>query len=180
LSYRLFYFEKNGQDGSFKPSYVYPREALVASSTHDLATLSGFWEGCDIEARKTAGLIDEGAYWGQINDRRREKQAMLDRLHAENLLPYGYARDAGQVRRVDGALHNAAIGFLAQAPSMILLLNQEDLTLEQYQQNLPGSTAQYPNWQRKMKAKVEELGSARWRGYAEMFRDQLARTGRNG
>ncbi|MBV9761196.1 MAG: 4-alpha-glucanotransferase [Acidobacteriaceae bacterium] len=179
LSYRLFYFEKNGHDGSFKPSHEYPRQALVASSTHDLATLTGFWEGCDVEARRAAGLIDDGAYWSQIGERRRERQAMLDRLHMEGLLPHDYPRDAGQLSKVDGALHNAIVGFLARTPSMILLLNQEDLTMEQYQQNLPGSTAEYPNWQRKMKVKVEDLGAEARRGYAEMFRDQLARTGRN-
>jgi 4-alpha-glucanotransferase len=178
LSYRLFYFEKNSQDGSFKGSFEYPRQALVASSTHDLATFVGFWNGCDIEARKAAGLIDENAYAAQVHGRSREKQRMLDRLHAENLLPQDYPRDAAQVPAVDGHLHNAMIGFLAQTPSMILLLNQEDLTMESCQQNLPGSTAQYPNWQRKMKSKVEDLLSSAWQGYANMFRDQLARTGR--
>lgn len=180
LSYRLFYFEKNGSDGSFNHSYEYPRQALVASSTHDLPTLTGFWNGCDIEARKAAGLIDESGYWSQINDRKREKQRMLDRLHSENLLPRDYMRDAERVPKVDGALHNAMIGFLAQTPAMILLLNQEDFTMEPYQQNLPGSTAEYPNWQRKMRMRIEDLRSPEWQGCAHMFRDQLARTGRTG
>jgi 4-alpha-glucanotransferase/(1->4)-alpha-D-glucan 1-alpha-D-glucosylmutase len=83
------------------------------------------------------------------------------------------------VPEVDGALHNAVVRFLAQAPSMLLLLNQEDLTMEQSQQNLPGSTAEYPNWQRKMRWKVEELRSPQVEGYANMFRDQLARTSRS-
>lgn len=178
LSYRLFYFEKNPRDGSFKASTEYPRQALVASSTHDLPTITGFWAARDAEARRAAGLIDDAAYRTQINDREREKQRMLDRLHAENLLPESYPREAERVPEVDGALHNAIVGFLAQVPSILLLLNQEDLTMEQNQQNLPGSTAQYPNWQRKMRWKIEELRSPHVQGYANMFRDQLARTDR--
>ena len=99
-------------------------------------------------------------------------------LHAENLLPPYYPRDAAQIPELDGDLHNAVIGFLAQVPSMILLLNQEDFTKETEQQNLPGSTAQYPNWQRKMKLKIEDLRSPAAQGYSRMFRDQLTRTGR--
>jgi len=178
LSYRLFYFEKNPHDASFNYSGEYPHQALVASSTHDLPTLTGFWSGCDIEARKAAALIDESAFQSQWRERDREKQRMLDRLHSEHLLPHDYPRDARQIPKVDGPLHNAIIGFLAQVPSMILLLNQEDFTMEPYQQNLPGSTAQYPNWQRKMRLKLDELRSPAAQGYANMFRDQLARTGR--
>jgi 4-alpha-glucanotransferase/(1->4)-alpha-D-glucan 1-alpha-D-glucosylmutase len=79
---------------------------------------------------------------------------------------------------VDGELHNAIVGFLAQVPSMLLLLNQEDFTKETEQQNLPGSTAEYPNWQRKMKIAIEDLRSPALESYAAMFRDQLQRTGR--
>jgi len=70
------------------------------------------------------------------------------------------------------------VGYLASVPSMILLLNQEDFTKETDQQNLPGSTAEYPNWQHKMKVRVEELSSANWQPYAAMFRNHLVRAGR--
>jgi len=178
LSYRLFYFEKH-HDRSFKCSREYPPHALVSSTTHDLPTIAGFWTCRDIEARKAAGLADERGYRSQLEDRKREKQQILDTLHAENLLPEHYPRNAEHVPEIDGDLHNAIIGFLAQVPSMILLLNQEDFTKETEQQNLPGSTAQYPNWQRKMKVTVEELRSPSWQPYAAMFRHQLARTGRH-
>ena len=178
LSYRLFFFEKNHRTKAFKKSHEYPRQALVASSTHDLPTVAGFWKFRDIEARRTAGLVDESGYWSQMEERKREKQRMLDVLHEECLLPSWYTRDASHVPEVAGDLHNAIVGYLAQVPSMILLLNQEDFTKETEQQNLPGSTAQYPNWQRKMKATIEELNSPVWEPFAAMFRYQLERTGR--
>jgi 4-alpha-glucanotransferase len=58
-------------------------------------------------------------------------------------------------------------------------LNQEDLTKETEQQNLPGSTAEYPNWRRKMKWSVGELRTKQQaRDFSLMLRNQLARTGR--
>ena len=178
LSYRLFPFEKNYQTGEFKHSFEYPRQALVSSSTHDLPTLAGFWQSGDIEARKRAGLADDAGYWNQLQDRTREKQRMLDLLRSENLLPNSYPGDASQIRELDGELHNAIIGFLAQTPSLILLANQEDFTKETAQQNLPGSTSQYPNWRRKMARHVDELNSTDAKAYSQMFAHQLKRTAR--
>ena len=177
LSYRLFYFERN-REGYFTPSARYPQQALVSSSTHDLATLTGFWEYRDIEARRAAGLADEHGYWEQRRNRNAEKQRMLDILHHEGLMPSGSERDASRMPELNGDVHNAAIGFLAQVPSMILLLNQEDLTKETEQQNLPGSTSEYPNWQRKMRVRIEDLSGPQMAPYVAMARYQLERTGR--
>jgi 4-alpha-glucanotransferase len=176
LSYRLFPFEKNYQTGEFRPSSAYPRQALVSSSTHDLPTLAGFWRNSDIESRKQAGLIEQSHADQQTWERRREKQRMLDVLVAERLSP---ARDGGAIDDLDGDLHNSIIGFISQVPSVLLLLNQEDFTKELYQQNLPGTTAQYPNWQRKMRVSIEELRSQETAGYTSMFKNQLRRTGRS-
>jgi 4-alpha-glucanotransferase len=176
LSYRLFYFEKR-PDGSFKSAKEYPHQALVSSTTHDLPTIAGFWTARDIEARRNARLIDEKGYHAQRTDRDREKQRMLEVLHAEKLVPADYPKSAAELPELDGTLHNAIIGFLARTPSALLLLNQEDLTKETEQQNLPGSTAEYPNWRRKMKLKLEDLRDSA-SGYAAMFRHHLEQTGR--
>jgi 4-alpha-glucanotransferase len=132
-----------------------------------------------VESRRAAGLADSAVCQRQLDERRVDKQRMLDVLHAEGLLPDDYPRDVAQVPKLDGPLHNAIIGFLAQTPSALLLLNQEDLTNETEQQNLPGSTAEYPNWRRKMRWKVEELRDLKEaRDFSQMFRHQLERTGR--
>jgi len=158
LSYRLFYFERR-EDGTLIPPGEYPRQALVSSTTHDLPTLAGFWCGRDIDARERAGLLpDDGAAGRMREGRLRDKQFMLDALHEQALLPPGYPRQAELLPELTGELHNAITGFLALTPSMLLTLNQEDLTKEIDQQNLPATTHQYPNWRRKMKYSVEQLG----------------------
>ena len=179
LSYRLFYFERN-ERGDFRKFSEYPEQALVSSTTHDLPTLAGFWTYADIEARRRAGIFpDDQTYHAQMAKRADDKQRMLNLLFGEGLLPEGFPRNARDVPELTGELHNAVIGFLASTPSRLMVVNQEDLTKETEQQNLPGTTSQYPNWSRKMKFSVEELRSEKMpRDFVAMFRNWLERTGR--
>jgi len=178
LSYRLFYFEQD-QNRQFKPPEAYPHLALVSASTHDLPTLAGFWQNRDILARREAGVLpDDGSVQRAVAQRLAEKQKILDLLHRLSLLPDSFARDAAELPELSGELHDAIVGFLMSTPSMLMLLNQEDLFKETEQQNLPGTTAEYPNWQRKMKFSSEELNSSPAREFAAMFRGWVQKTNR--
>ncbi len=177
LSYRLLYFER--VDGRFRAPAEYPEQALASTTTHDLATIAGFWTANDIEARRAAGTIDEGASGAQMRDRARDKQSLLDALHAAGLLPATYARRAEDIPELTGELHYAIIGYLASTPSVLWLVNQEDMTKELSQQNLPGTTAQYPNWSRKMNWSIHDLSELPVaRDCAVMVRNWVDRTGR--
>jgi len=129
LSYRLFYFEKNGR-GEFRSRSEYLAQALVASTTHDLPTLAGFWIGADIQSRREAGMLDDAAWRGQLEMRAIEKQKMLDVLFREGLLRPEMSRKAADYPELTGELHHAVAGFLALTPSQLLAINQEDLTKE--------------------------------------------------
>jgi 4-alpha-glucanotransferase len=137
LGYRLLYFERDGDE--YRGADTYPRQSVAAITTHDLPTLAGFWQSADIEARRAAHLVSQASYEEQLRARKGDIEA-LDELLGEP-----------ESRAI------AALGFLAQTPSRILMINQEELTDEPLQQNLPGSTAEYPNWRRKMRVKVERL-----------------------
>jgi 4-alpha-glucanotransferase len=153
LGIRVLWFERNG-DGSFRAPGEYPAHAAVSTTTHDLPTPAGFFTGRDIEARKAAGLIDEKAYQEQWSSRHRE----IERLNQ--------ALDAA-------GFHGDPLGFVLATPCTLAVVNQEDLTGEPDQQNLPASTWQYPNWRRKMKVAVEDLA-----GIEEDFRRRVANSGR--
>jgi 4-alpha-glucanotransferase len=176
--YKVPYFEKNDR-GEFKHPQQYAEHALVASSTHDLPTLAGFWIGRDIDARRQAGLFqNEEAWRQQWAERAREKQKLLEALFAERLLPDWVPRRAEHIPELTGELHNALVGWLSLAPSRLLALNQEDLLKETEQQNLPATTSEYPNWRRKMRFTLEEMQSGAARDYTNMFRNWLEQTGR--
>lgn len=138
LGIRCLWFERNN-DGRFRTLGEYPAHAAVSTTTHDLPTPAGFFSGRDIESRKAAGLIDDKSYADQWTSRHRE----IERLN----------------QALDGAgFHHDPLGFVLATPCSLAVVNQEDLTGEPNQQNLPASTWQYPNWQRKMKVAVEDLG----------------------
>lgn len=176
FSYRLFYFEKDAA-GNPRPAAEYPVRALVSSTTHDLPTLSGFWAGRDIELRRQVGFIrDDNEYRHQVEQRKEDKRRMLEALVREGLLGQDFPREAAEWSDLTGELHNAVIGHLVRTPSQLMLLNQEDLTKEMDQQNLPGTTSEYPNWRRKMRLTVEELTSSpAAEGFCVMFRNWLER-----
>ncbi len=179
LSYRLFYFEQTPA-GEFRGHEEYPLQALVSSTTHDLPTLAGFWIGADIEARRRAGILDEAGERNQRATRAAEKQKILNLLFQEELLPAHLPRAAESYPELTGDLHNAVIGFLARTPSQLLAINEEDLTKEMDQQNLPGTTWQYPNWGRKMRFTVEQLLSDEQpRAFTAMARHWILTTGRS-
>ena len=157
LSYRLLYFERDG--ARFKQPSEYPAQALVSTTTHDLATIAGFWTGADIEARFRTGMIEGVARESQLADRRGDKQKLLEALFTAGLLPAEYERDAGKLAELTGEVHQAIVGYLATTPSALWLVNQEDITEEPAQQNMPGTTWQYPNWGRKMRWTLEDLAA---------------------
>jgi 4-alpha-glucanotransferase len=178
LSYRLLYFERD--QAQFKRPAEYPPQALASTSTHDLPTIAGFWSGNDIEARRRAGAIDEKDYRRQKNDRARDKQHLLDALFALHLLPESHEHSAERIPELTADLHQAIVGFLASTSASLWLINQEDMTKEPEQQNLPGTTSEYPNWSRKMRWAVEDLrppGEAR--DCAAMVRHWVERSGRS-
>jgi 4-alpha-glucanotransferase len=153
LSYRVFWFERNA-DGRFRRPDEYPAQAAVSTTTHDLPTLAGFDLGRDIEARRSAGLIDDASYHTQLDARRNESRRLHEALDA-------------------AGFHADPIGFLLSSPCTLAIVNQEDLTGETEQQNLPASTWQYPNWRRKMKVALEDLGPL-----AEQLKAAIAKSGR--
>lgn len=155
LSYRLLYFERDG--AAFKPPAAYPHRALVSTTTHDLPTIAGFWTGADIEVRLAVGTIDDAAATAQRENRARDKYSLVSALISETLLPPGYVHEVAGISELTGELHYAIMGYLAKTPSALWLVNQEDLTKESAQQNVPGTTSAYPNWSRKMRYTIEEL-----------------------
>ena len=153
LGYRLLWFGKN-PDGSFRMPHEYPSQSAVSTTTHDLPTLAGFIQGRDIDARRAAGLVDESGYQQQWASRREELGRLEDALQRA-----GFPGDP--------------LGFVLATPCALAIVNQEDLTGETEQQNLPASTWQHPNWRRKMRVTVEEMGPL-----AEDLRRRLERAGR--
>lgn len=157
LSYRLFYFEREA-DGRFKVPHDYPDQALVAVSTHDLPTLSGYWRGRDLAVRTDLGLFPEDSLReGQIVTRAQDRARLLIALERQDMLPKGIGVDPASAPEMTAELVNAIHLYLARTPSKILMFQLEDVFGQLEQVNLPGTMEQYPNWRRKLPLDLEVL-----------------------
>ncbi|MEO6031937.1 MAG: malto-oligosyltrehalose synthase [Burkholderiaceae bacterium] len=159
LSYRLLYFER-AEGGAFKTPAEYPREALVAISTHDLATLEGWWTGRDLAVRVSLVLFpDPAVYEEQLAGRVEERVRLLLALQREGLLPEGVALDPSAATPLTSALVEAVHAYLAGAPSRVMLVQLEDALGVVDQPNMPGTTDEHPNWRQKLPLPVAAMAS---------------------
>ena len=157
LSYRVFYFEREHW-GGWKSPMQYPAQSLAVVTTHDLPTLSGYWEASDIETRIALGLVpSEEARNAMWAERHREKAGILAALQVEGLLPSSVSADPAQVPVMTIELAEAIHLYLARTPAWIVLANLEDAIGASLQTNLPGTVDEHPNWCRKLSVPIEEL-----------------------
>ena len=143
LSYRVLWFERDGP--SFTMPEYYPVQALACLASHDLPTFSGWRAGRDIEISLELGQLSAD----EAVARKREREDEIGRLDAA----------AGVT---DKSLETASAivhGFVARAPSQVMLIQADDLGGEIEPLNVPGTDQERPNWRRRLKRDVEELVS---------------------
>ena len=159
LSYRLLYFERQ-DGGDFKPASDYPANALVAVSTHDLATLAGWWGGQDLRLRLQLGLYpDLQIFEKQLLDRAQERVRLLLALQREQLLSPVQLAEAASEQDLPGHVVEAIHAFLARTPCAVMMLQLEDVLGVRDQANMPGTTDEHPNWQRKLPLDLQALAA---------------------
>ncbi|MGH8532729.1 MAG: 4-alpha-glucanotransferase, partial [Gammaproteobacteria bacterium] len=159
LSYRLLYFEKD-ERGEFKPPDQYPSQALVAIGTHDLPTLSGYWQGHDLSVRTELGLFpSDPIKQDRIVVRAQDRARLLVGLERAGLLPESVTVDPASCPTMTAELSRAFHAYLARSPSQVMMVQLEDVLGQVQQVNLPSSTDDYPNWSRKLSVAVEHLAS---------------------
>lgn len=143
LSYRLILFERNGDN--FRDPSEFPQQAIAAFTTHDLPTFDGWLTGRDLEARVQARIMNPQEL----------PEARSARSHAITQLCKVF-----QIRTEEtnpDVFFTALCRFLAASTSQMRLINFEELTGEQDQQNLPGTTSEAPNWQHRIIANLDDL-----------------------
>jgi (1->4)-alpha-D-glucan 1-alpha-D-glucosylmutase len=155
LSYRLLYFERR-PDGDFVAPEAFPRQALVAASTHDLPTLAGWWEGRDLVLRESLGLFSSRqTREEQVVARAQDRARLLLALERENLLPPGVTVDPVSIPHMIAELCGALHRLLARSPAYIVVAQLEDVIGAADQINLPGTIEEHPNWRRKLSLPLE-------------------------
>jgi 4-alpha-glucanotransferase len=127
------------------------RDAVAMTTTHDLPTVAGWWSSEDIRTRRALGL---GAA-GEEEERKRDRVRLWRAFTAA-----GTAQGAPPPADRPGAAVDAALGYVAQSPSPLMLAPLEDLLALEAQPNLPGTIDEHPNWRRRLAPAAKDLFDA--------------------
>jgi 4-alpha-glucanotransferase len=122
-----------------------PPQPVVASlNTHDMPTFAGFWRGGEIDDQLELCLIDEDEHRTAM-----QRRAEL-RLKLSRSVGAGGEIDAGLVRQ-------RLLERLAASAANYVLVTLEDLWLEPEPQNVPGTSAERPNWKRRASRNLDQV-----------------------
>lgn len=136
----VLWFERDGS--AFVPPSAWPAEAVAMTSTHDLATVAGWWRGTDLKVREQCGLLTDMAEARTARDRERETlwRAFQSAHVADGDMPSPAE---------DSRVADAAVKFITATPSRLALLPLEDALASTSQPNVPGTIDEHPNWRRR-------------------------------
>jgi len=162
FSYRVFYFERDAA-GRFLAPQSYPAQAVAAVTTHDLPTLTGFWQGRDLALKRQANLYPEaGLAEAEAAARQRDRLELLEALKSRGLLAAGAKNPEppGAPEAADPApaeVREGVLEYLAQSSAALLEVRLEEVFGWPAQQNFPGTDLDHPNWRGRLPWSLEEM-----------------------
>ncbi len=156
LSFKVLFFER-WQSGLFKRPENFPSQSIVTVATHDTATLSGWWQGRDLEWRQELNLYpNDEAGIAERNNRAQERQNLLAAFVDLDVIDLSKAPSSAPAI-MNNELSIAAQKYLAASPSHLQLIPIEDVLELTEQVNIPGTIDQHPNWLQKLPVSLEEF-----------------------
>jgi 4-alpha-glucanotransferase len=172
--YKVLLFEKE-PDGRFRLPAHYARHSIAAASTHDLPTLRGYWTGSDLALRERLHLYPDAETQSRVRaERRLDRERLQTALVEAGVLPSSVEEGDASAGRAVAA---AAQAYLAGSAAALVALQLEDLLGMEEAVNVPGTRDEHPNWQRKLRATLDEIfGDTGILGLFERVR-QLRRSG---
>jgi len=149
---RVLWFER-AADAGFTAPATWDRGATAMSSTHDLATVAGWWRGRDLDWRGKLGLLgDDGKLAHERSERAHDRELLWAAMVAS-----GAAEGAPPAADQPGGAVDAAVRHLATAACELVMLPMEDALGLEEQPNLPGTLDQHPNWRRRLPGDAAHL-----------------------
>jgi len=142
---RVMWFERDG--AVFKSPASWTPSAVAMTTTHDLPTTAGWWQGRDIHWREQLGAKGDG-----------EPERAADRAALWAAFKDSGATTATQPSEDDGAaVTYPAAAHLGRAACALALLPVEDALSLPEQPNLPGTLDEHPNWRRRLPGDSDAL-----------------------
>ena len=146
---RVLWFERD-QSGTFVDPARWTRQAAAMTTTHDLPTVAGWWQGRDLDWRSQLepSLAREDADAERATDRSLLWQAMQQTHSAHEAAP----QPDQPSRAVD-----AAVAHVSGSACDLVILPIEDILGLTEQPNLPNTIDEHPNWRRRLPGAASNL-----------------------
>ena len=145
LGMKVLWFEQE-QDGRFRSPRDWPRNATAMTTTHDLPTVVGWWQGRDITWRAELDRFPDAATAEREEARREQDRAALWTAFLESGAASG---DQPGLEETEPVV-DAALTHVGTAGCALAILPLEDALALPEQPNLPGTVSEHPNWRRRL------------------------------
>ncbi len=142
---RVMLFERRGCH--FATPQQWTKTATAMTTTHDLPTAAGWWQGVDIAWREKLGMAGDS-----------KKARAADRAELWSAFRHsGAATTPAPGAQDSAAAADAACAHLGRAACTLALLPIEDVLALTEAPNLPGTTNEHPNWRRRLPADAQTI-----------------------
>lgn len=132
-----------------EPLAPVPENSICSLNTHDMPPFAAYWKGLDVVDKMKLGYFPRKELPAKKAAREELKSALVGYLQREGLLN-------GKADIQD--IFRAMMVLTAKGPAQVMQVNLEDLWGETLSQNVPGTWKERPNWRRKCKYGVDQLG----------------------
>lgn len=145
---RVLWFEREGD--RLRPPSEWSPQAVAMTSTHDLATVAGWWAGRDIAWREQMGWVTDRD--GDLRTREQDRHLLWDAMRQS-----GAAQGERPQPHDTSPVVDAALRHVGRAACRFVLLPLEDVLAREEQPNLPGTLDEHPNWRRRVPGPAASL-----------------------
>lgn len=130
-----------------------PDGTVASLNTHDMPPFRGYLDGTDIDDHADLKFLDKKGATSEHLRRTAVRKALVQFLQSKRYL-------AAAGRPTPEGVFKASTEFLAASLTKVVVVNIEDLWGETLPQNVPSTSKQRPNWKRRMKLSLEEIGAS--------------------
>jgi 4-alpha-glucanotransferase len=137
----------------FQAPLSWPGAAIAMTSTHDLPTVAGWWQGRDISWRAHLNLLAQHeTETGLQEQREKDRTALWQALQQANCTATTASAEPPGEPPIQETLQ-----FVATTPAPLVLISTEDLLGLSEQPNLPATLDEHPNWRQRLDTPVTQL-----------------------
>ncbi|CAN7657406.1 4-alpha-glucanotransferase [Trinickia sp. LjRoot230] len=157
LGMRVLWFERGEKEDGFTAPKQWDDHAIATTTTHDLPTVAGWWQGHDIDWRNRIGQTARRPDGRDPVALAKAERAADRRALWTAFQQAGIAPDTVDEPPPDQPPVDEALAYVSATPAPLVVYPLEDLLGLSEQPNLPGSIDEHPNWRRRVVAPIDAL-----------------------